>query len=105
MGSYIYKQLENKDSISAGVILEFIYMNEKGKKILDFFVEIFKKATILEVFQSFWRFKVEAKVPLSKLFGEVEKNKIKLSISQYSVKQTSIEQIFIGFANQAEHDD
>lgn len=105
MGSHIYKQLMNKDSVSAGVILEFVYMNKKGMIILDFLIKSFKSAAILEVFQSFWRFKVDSKVKLSKLFGEIEKNKQKLGISQYSIKQISIEQIFIGFANSVEHDD
>ena len=48
-------------------------------------------------------FKLSAKIPLGEVFGELEANKNELHIEQYSVKQTSIEQIFNHFAQTATH--
>lgn len=60
---------------------------------------------MLESFQSYIRFKVEGGVKLYQLFGQMEGNKEGLDIAQYSIKQISIEQIFIKLADEAQHDD
>jgi len=68
-------------------------------------VKHFEEVSLLESFQSYIRFKVAGGVKLYQLFGNMESNKEELDIAQYSIKQISIEQIFISLANQADHDD
>lgn len=73
--NHIHKQIENKGGIAAKILLEFVYVQIEGKNILTFLEENFGQLTILEHFQSFFRFKVESQVLLSKMFGVIEKNK------------------------------
>jgi len=117
--------------VSYCVILEFVFLQKATSNIAKFLEDIFgegknksnqssnpmdslptekqnnsaNSVTMLEYFQSFVRFKVEGDHKLHDLFGQMEENKVNLSIAQYSIKQISIEQIFISLANQAEHDD
>jgi ATP-binding cassette, subfamily A (ABC1), member 3 len=55
---------------------------------------------LVENVNSFYRYKLPDGLLISKLFGELERNQQKLFLAQYSVKQATIEQIFINFANQ-----
>lgn len=59
--------------------------------------------SIIEKYLSMTRFKLFAKIPLGEIFGEIEANKARLHLDQYSVKQASIEQIFNDFAKTAAH--
>lgn len=55
---------------------------------------------LVENVNAFYRYKLPEGLMISKLFGELERNQQKLFLAQYSVKQATIEQIFINFANQ-----
>jgi len=123
---------ERGSEVLYGVILEFVYLQNVTNNIEKFLQEklgsghlgntnlpsdgfdsskptpkdnITNSVKLLEVFQSFVRFKVEGDHKLGDLFGQMEENKVQLNIAQYSIKQISIEQIFISLADQAEHDD
>ena len=65
-----------------------------------FMKERFGLAQLLENVNAFFRYKVPDGLKISQLFGELERNQQKLFLAQYSVKQATIEQIFINFANQ-----
>ena len=52
----------------------------------------------LERLQTFARLKLRGKPSVGKLFAFFEKEKGRLSIQQYSIKQASVEQIFNKFA-------
>ena len=73
-----------------------------GHATLKFLKDNFGEVEIIESLQSFFRYKIIENVKLSKLFGDIEKEKERLNLSQYSIRQTSIEQIFIGFAEKRE---
>jgi len=45
-----------------------------------------------------FKFKVDKTLTIGQIFTAVENNKGKLSIKEYSVSQTSLEQIFMYFA-------
>ena len=124
-GSDIWKMYERKMDVELTVLQEFVYLQNHTKKITQFLINIFgsdagikksnlsdgfmstgtRSVKILEIFQSFIRFKIEGDHKLHELFGEMEENKIILGIAQYSIKQISIEQIFISLADQVDHDD
>jgi len=103
----IATQLKNKGKIKSIHLVELIYLYKRSQKIMDSLKNLFGNVTLVESFQSFFRFKIENTVQLSKVFGFFEKNvsfgltqRRQMGVLQYSVKQTTIEQIFIGFANQ-----
>jgi len=60
--------------------------------------ENFKDTVLIEHFQSFYRFNISSNICIGHVFGTIEDNKGELDIMQYSVKQSSIEQIFNMFA-------
>jgi ATP-binding cassette subfamily A (ABC1) protein 3 len=48
------------------------------------------------------RFKINTNISIGKVFGFFETNKKELEISQYSVRQATLEQIFNMFAKNSE---
>jgi len=54
---------------------------------------------VLENFQSFYRFKATNDITIGKFFGLMEEHKTALNVLQYSIRQSTIEQIFNNFAN------
>ena len=103
-GNFIYKQLEMKKVVDNNMLFEWIDIAIKLDKINAFLNEKFE-CEILETFQSYVRFKISEKAKLSQIFGEVEKKTKELNIDNYSVKQISLEQIFVKFAKNIDHDD
>jgi len=70
-------------------------------KLIEALQKKFTDLSITEHFQSFYRFKIASDISIGKVFGFFEERKTEMKIVQYSVKQTSIEQIFNAFANNA----
>ena len=103
-GNFIFKQLEIKKSVEDNMLFEWIDIAIKIDKIKTFLNEKFEWE-VLETFQSYVRFKISEKAKLSQIFGEVEKQSKELNIDNYSVKQISLEQIFVKFAKNVDHDD
>ena len=81
------------------LLAEWIAIEKRGLTIEDALRSEFSQAHIVEHFETFFRFRIDVNVSIGKVFGYLERNKATLNIDQYSVKQTSIEQIFNGFAN------
>ena len=60
----------------------------------------------LEEQNSHFKYKVDKSLSIGTIFNEIEMNKKKLNIKEYSVSQTSLEQIFMYFArNQLQNDE
>jgi ATP-binding cassette subfamily A (ABC1) protein 3 len=59
---------------------------------------------VLERQNDFVRFKVRGDIKLSKMFALVEDVKTSMHIREYSVSQTTLEQIFNSFASQQEEE-
>lgn len=103
-GSSLYFQF-TKGSVSVQMIAEYVLIERKGWNVVGFFKSEFSGYHLIEHFQNFYRFKLEANVSVGKIFGMFEENKERLGILQYSIKQSTIEQIFNMFAqNQIEVD-
>ena len=67
--------------------------------ILEFFESMFMEVEVLEKYYNSYLIKVSRdSFSIGYLFGMMENNKDKYDISEYSVSQTSLEQIFINFA-------
>jgi len=96
-GSAIHNELI-KGHVSAKQFVEWILMETDGIKLKEYLRQNFGSMTLIEHFQSFFRFKTEAKIVIGKFFGSLEDKKQELNILQYSIRQTTIEQIFNNFA-------
>lgn len=60
--------------------MEYTVIEDYGANIMNFLTTEFGEYTVLEHFQSFYRFKLNAHVSIGKLFGEFEENVIIFSI-------------------------
>jgi len=96
-GSVIFSELK-KGKISTRLLVEWIMIEKSGEKLKEFFRQAFGQISVIEHFQSFYRFKASNQITIGSFFGLLEKNKSQLKIQQYSIKQGSIEQIFNNFA-------
>lgn len=103
-GKFIRSQLYKKGSVKASALAEWIDLTEKFEVIEDKLGQKFNAET-LEIFQSFARFKMGAQNLLSEIFRYLETNHDTLKISTYSVKQISLEQIFLDFAKLNIHEE
>ncbi|KAG7379409.1 ATP-binding cassette sub- A member 12 [Phytophthora pseudosyringae] len=72
----------------------------------DFLAQAFgtEDVAVLERQNDFCRFKVRGEVKLSRMFALVEDIKLQMHIREYSVSQTTLEQIFNSFASQQEEE-
>ena len=80
-------------------------MQKNGFTFIEFMSKIFEQVEILEHCSDFYKFRVpRQEKTIGYLFGMIEDKKNDFNISEYSVNQTSLEQIFQNFANQATSD-
>eukprot|EP00386_Alphamonas_edax_P012340 GDKI01038591.1.p1 GENE.GDKI01038591.1~~GDKI01038591.1.p1 ORF type:complete len:176 (-),score=53.34 GDKI01038591.1:586-1113(-) len=76
-----------------------------AERVRDFVKEHFPNAVRLEgigVHQTFRIPKTDTNSSLAKIFRLVETNKAALQVEDYAVSETTLEQIFIGFASEQE---
>ncbi|EAR87981.2 ABC transporter family protein (macronuclear) [Tetrahymena thermophila SB210] len=98
-GSSLYQQLMSSKGLYIESLVEFKLVEDLGDKVIQYFQQNdFEKVDVIEHFQSFYRLRIQAHSSIGKIFGIFEKNKKEFCISQYSIKQASIEQIFNAFA-------
>jgi len=79
-------------------LIEFYLIETEGDKFLNFLSSQIGEIKVIEHFHSFYRLKAAETISVGKMFGLFETNKANLKISQYSIKQSTIEQIFNMFA-------
>lgn len=66
--------MKSKSSVKAKYLLEFVLLEGKSRKIMSALEDAFGEVTLIECFQSFYRYKIHKDEALSKLFGFLEKN-------------------------------
>jgi ATP-binding cassette subfamily A (ABC1) protein 3 len=103
-GAAIYKQLQTEKFVTEAVLISWVFIEECGWAVYNMLKASFMQVTPIEHYLSFYKFKVEKQPDksLGYLFSVLETNKEGLRILEYSVRQTSLEQIFNMFARQAE---
>ena len=81
-------------------LVSFLYTQKIGFSVIRFMLTVFEQVEMLEQFGEFYKFRIPKQdKTIGWLFGFIEENKQKLGIQEYSVSQTSLEQIFQMFAN------
>jgi ATP-binding cassette subfamily A (ABC1) protein 3 len=103
-GSAIFKRLELNRSFEGGLLVEWMLISQKLQKVQEHVIQRFD-AVLLETFQTYIRFKIPESNKLSEVFEYMDECKGQLEIATYSVRQISLEQIFIQFAQDIQHDD
>lgn len=69
--------------------------------VIDFVTNTFKGAVVFDVYEGYVHFQVPDKhVQVADLFETLENNKEQLSIDDYAVQQTSLEQVFLRFTKE-----
>eukprot|EP01017_Pseudomicrothorax_dubius_P046657 TRINITY_DN8255_c0_g2_i3.p1 TRINITY_DN8255_c0_g2~~TRINITY_DN8255_c0_g2_i3.p1 ORF type:complete len:1028 (+),score=239.16 TRINITY_DN8255_c0_g2_i3:182-3265(+) len=102
-GSTVFAEIHQNGSVRTSKVAEYILIEQQNRSIYAFLQREFGEFILIEQIQTFLRFKIDSTMGLGKIFGQVEKNKQNLKIQQYSLKQTSIEQIFNMFAMNKAH--
>eukprot|EP00456_Euglypha_rotunda_P093803 TRINITY_DN9920_c0_g2_i2.p1 TRINITY_DN9920_c0_g2~~TRINITY_DN9920_c0_g2_i2.p1 ORF type:complete len:425 (-),score=71.84 TRINITY_DN9920_c0_g2_i2:9-1283(-) len=89
-----------------GYQIEFkVEDNKEALENLRKWVETtFEGAQLVEIHGDHLKYKINRSLPLGVVFGEIERNKEKLKIQEYSAQEFSLEQIFIYFAKQQEEE-
>jgi len=100
VGAPIYYEIQ-KGSVSADYLAEWILIERNGELVHHMLQERFTGVTLIEHFQSFYRYSIDSNISIGKVFGMFEDNKKQMNIMQYSVRQSTIEQIFNSFATGA----
>ena len=100
----------NDDISDCGSVVELAFNLEQAidqctNKFEIWLGSQFKHWERLEAQNSHFKYKVDKSLSIGMIFNEIESNKYRLSIKEYSVSQTSLEQIFLYFArNQLQND-
>jgi len=97
-GSAVHFELR-QGKLALDMLVDWVLMEKDGEKLKELLKENFGEMTLLENFQSFYRFKATNNITIGKFFGLMEEHKTALNVLQYSIRQSTIEQIFNNFAN------
>ena len=98
--------LDPQQEVRLRNLLEFLKAQTYGFRIINFLLASFGKVEILEQCGEFFKLRVpKENKTIGWVFGQLEAEKRQLGIQQYSVSQTTLEQIFQNFANQLTSDD
>eukprot|EP00743_Colponemidia_sp_Colp-15_P004647 GILK01005008.1.p1 GENE.GILK01005008.1~~GILK01005008.1.p1 ORF type:complete len:2608 (-),score=498.63 GILK01005008.1:139-7962(-) len=104
-GAFIYAQLRKDDRVNARIFLEWWIIEDFAQNVEAFVLQNFAGAVCLEHHASFSRFRLpQTNFNLAQVFGILNSHKDALFVSEYSLSQTTLEQIFNSFAAQQEEE-
>jgi hypothetical protein len=101
LGEDLYKEaFEQKGMVSYQNFLIWLNVEIHGLRIIHSLVEDFKSLEILEHYNDYFKMRVpRGEMTIGYIFGLIEDRKSDFGIAEYSVSQTTLEQIFQTFAN------
>ena len=98
--------LDDNGEVKLMHFVTFLYIQQNGFKFIECLAGLFDQVEILEQCSDFYKFRVpKDQRTIGFVFGTIEDKKAEFNISEYSVSQTSLEQIFQNFANQSTNSD
>ena len=87
--------LDENDEVTLYNLMQYLYVQQSGFKFIESLAAIFDQVEILEHCGDFYKFRVPKEdKTIGFLFGTIEDRKTEFNISEYSVSQTTLEQIF-----------
>lgn len=96
LGNDIFKESEeNKGQINVQNFLTWINIELHGLSIIFGLIEDFNQVEVLEHYNDYYKMRVARQdKSIGYVFGKIESKKDQYGISEYSVSQTTLEQIF-----------
>ncbi|TNV87329.1 hypothetical protein FGO68_gene5519 [Halteria grandinella] len=103
-GSDYYKDLNGgQKQTNANEFIKWVFTEYSGATVIEMLERMFSSVEVIEHFSNTYKIKVSKdEYSIGYLFGMMEDIKEDYSISEYSVSQTSLEQIFNNFAKQSD---
>ena len=103
-GAYLYEELKENKKVEVKSLAEWIILEKIGFNIHEWLENEFKNVSLIEHYGSYYKFKLEKRndISIGALFGKIEDVKVQLKIEEYSLSQTTLEQIFNMFATESE---
>ena len=102
LGEKLLKDIEKSNGVKMAHLINFIFYVENAIKFVNYGLDNFEKVIIEENMDNNFLFKMKKKEKEDKsigyLFGLYENHKEECFITEYSIQQTSLEQIFNKFA-------
>jgi hypothetical protein len=103
IGHEFYMTWIRGKKVDSDEFMRWQFVEGQGNKGIDFIETKFKDFSIIEHYGNSWRLKVSRdSFSIGFLFGMMEEIQNEYDISEYSVAQTTLEQIFNNFALEAE---
>lgn len=101
-GSHIKKELEENRQVESQTLLEWVCIETEGATVEHWLESTFRSAALLEHHGAQYTFNVEPSPgqSIGSIFGLVEEYKAELRIGDYSISQTTLEQVFNMFATE-----
>ena len=103
-GSAISQRLEIAKQVEDKLFIEWVEIQLMIKQIQKNLENRFE-SKLIESFQTYVKFNILEKYKLSEIFGFMEENSAQMKIANFSVREISLEQIFIQFAENIVHED
>lgn len=103
-GWQIHECIERDDVVPATDFAAWWIGEQRFKTLNDFIDKNYPASSILERHGDHCRYKIVGNFRLSSIFETMEANRTDLHIKEYSVSQTSLEQIFNHFASQQDEE-
>lgn len=103
IGREFAQAFKDSGSCDAGEFMRWMFAEGQGNKAIDHLEKMFKQLDIIEHYGTSWKLKVSRdNYSIGYIFGMMEDIQQQYDISEYSVTQTTLEQIFNNFAIEAE---
>jgi ATP-binding cassette, subfamily A (ABC1), member 3 len=100
----VFEAAQGQGEVRISNLVTFIYTMQYGLKVATLLAKNFASVELIEQCSDFFKFRIPREnKTIGSLFGLVEDQKIECNIAEYSVNQTSLEQIFQTFAVQSIH--
>ena len=89
------------EGVEKGFIINWIHASEMLIRFEKHIKDAFPNYKVLENLNLFMRLSMSSNYKLSQIFGYLQKNRHMLNVEEYNVKQMSLEQIFLSFAEES----
>eukprot|EP00742_Colponemidia_sp_Colp-10_P006712 GILJ01007195.1.p2 GENE.GILJ01007195.1~~GILJ01007195.1.p2 ORF type:complete len:426 (+),score=82.94 GILJ01007195.1:1417-2694(+) len=104
-GAFLFAQLQKENAVNAKTFADWWITEDLSGSVAVFVERFFPGAVCLEHHSSFSRFRLpQTTTNLAQVFAILNDHKAALSISEYSLSQTTLEQIFNSFAAKQEEE-
>ena len=105
-GSSIHYSLVQDKKVGVEQLASWVIIEKIGQRVMEWLQTEFQDVSLIEHYLSLYTFKIgkQADKSIGYFFSAIEGMKNELRISEYSVCQTSLEQIFNNFAQRGDDD-